>query len=225
MITFKTVVELHRQPNKTGSLLQKYIFNYFSVPLTYIIVNYTRWTPTTVTLWGFVFYVTALYFFYMKLLTAGFVFYWISFVFDIVDGNVARLKKQSTLRGAYLDIILDWIKPPFAYLFIYYHTGEGALLYLIIINFLAAGSWRIYLNLLPDTSCVRMDTPLKNFRKKKILNLSFISAIEVEFLIVGVYFIDFNPMVVYAALLIRTKDMLKNIVASYLKLRKIDTDD
>jgi len=223
-ITFKDIVELHHQPNKTGSFVQKYIFNYFSIILTYFFIRYTNFKPNHITALGFLLYLLSLFFLDSREYLLFFIFYWGSFVFDIIDGNIARLKKETSLVGAYLDIIIDWIKPSFAYLILFFLSSNEWLLYLIIINFLAAGSWRIYLNLLTnkDSQLSNLENKQKIKNRFKWINLSFISAIEVEFLVLGLYIFTFYDIFVYFAVLIRIKDFFKNMLSSLIKLNTFD---
>ncbi len=222
MISYKTIVDLHKQPNKTGSFIQKYIFNRFAIPLTYLFVNKFPLHPNVITFIGFILYSISLYALFNNFLLIGFIFYWSSFIFDIVDGNVARLTKKTSLVGAYIDILLDWIKPSFVYLFLFFLTSQSLLLCLIIINFLAAGSWRIYLNILPSESNTKKELLENNNSKYRWMSLPFISAIEVEFMVIGCYLYSFNDIWLYMALLVRLKDFAKNTLSSLIKLYKID---
>ena len=224
MITLKEIKELHKLPNKTSSVLQKYIFNWCSIYLTYFFANKTKLSPNQITFIGIIIYCFSLFSLFNQYYLVSFFLYWISFVFDIIDGNIARIKKQTSLVGAYIDIIFDWIRPSFFYLFIYfYYKSTNILLYLIIINFLAAGSWRIYLNLVSceKNSIEHVKVRLDNKIKKIYYFISKISSIEIEFL-VSLYLLLPIKLFLYLALIVRIKDMIKNIFSSILKLKQLD---
>jgi len=78
--------------------------------LTYLFANYTRSTPNQISLFALIFGLASAYFFlkgdYLNLVL-GAVTMELSFVFDCVDGKIARLKKTGTKFGAYWDFIQD----------------------------------------------------------------------------------------------------------------------
>ncbi len=99
--------------------------------LTYLLANYTRLTPNQISFCALILGLASAYFFlkgdYMHLVLGAIVME-LSFVFDCVDGKIARLKKAGTKFGAYWDFIQDRLVQ-FAALFTliwsqYQHTGN-----------------------------------------------------------------------------------------------------
>src|SRR3990167_6800006 len=78
--------------------------------LTYLFANYTGFTPNQITLFSLIFGLVSAIFFlkgdHLNLIL-GAVAMELSFVFDCVDGKIARLKKTGTQFGAYWDFIQD----------------------------------------------------------------------------------------------------------------------
>ncbi len=78
--------------------------------LTYLFANYTRLTPNQISLVALILGLASAYFFlkgdYTHLVLGAIVME-LSFVFDCVDGKIARLKKAGTKFGAYWDFIQD----------------------------------------------------------------------------------------------------------------------
>lgn len=78
--------------------------------LTYLFANYTGLTPNQITLFSLIFGLLSAYFFLKgdyPNLVLGAIAMELSFVFDCVDGKIARLKKTGTQFGAYWDFIQD----------------------------------------------------------------------------------------------------------------------
>jgi len=81
-----------------------------AIRLTYFFANYTGFTPNQITLFSLIFGLVSTYFFLKgdyPNLVLGAVAMELSFVFDCVDGKIARLKKTETQFGAYWDFIQD----------------------------------------------------------------------------------------------------------------------
>jgi phosphatidylglycerophosphate synthase len=78
--------------------------------LSLIVINRTNLTPNEITIGAFVLVPVAAYFFSTGTVTGlllGALFFEINYLFDCVDGTVARVKKLGTPLGAFLDPILD----------------------------------------------------------------------------------------------------------------------
>jgi len=78
--------------------------------LSLIIINRTNLTPNAITLGAFIFIPFAAYFYGLGNyygLVFGAVFFELNYLFDCVDGTVARVKKLGTPLGTYLDPMLD----------------------------------------------------------------------------------------------------------------------
>lgn len=78
--------------------------------LSLFFINHTRITPNAITLYSFIFVILSAVSFIKGThsgLILGALFFEINYLFDCVDGTVARVKKMSSPLGAYLDPVLD----------------------------------------------------------------------------------------------------------------------
>lgn len=78
--------------------------------LTYLFANYTGLTPNQITIFSLILGLLSAYFFLKgdyPNLVLGAIAMELSFVFDCVDGKIARLKKTGTQFGAYWDFMQD----------------------------------------------------------------------------------------------------------------------
>lgn len=104
--TYNEVKEsFHNQESWLNVLLIKYI----TIPITFLVVNYTRVTPNIISAISLVFGIMSAFFYFSGSLMLGAVFYIISYIFDAIDGKVARLTKTGKVYGAWLDIFIDRI--------------------------------------------------------------------------------------------------------------------
>jgi phosphatidylglycerophosphate synthase len=106
--------------------------------LTLLIANYTKITPNQITTLSLVFAIFSGVAFYYEKLVVGAVLYQISYIFDIVDGSLARVKSQSSQIGAFYDVLTDWLKAPILIYILFTETGQRDLyiviLFLLFIN-------------------------------------------------------------------------------------------
>ena len=114
--------------------------------LSLFFINNTSIRPTTITLGSFVFVLCSAYCFAQGTygyLVLGAVFFEVNYLFDFVDGTIARVKKMGTPSGAYLDSFLDRVRIvllAFCLAYGLYQTGQqgaavlGVLLYLGVNN-------------------------------------------------------------------------------------------
>ncbi len=227
-INFEQVLSLYNDEHKKPSFWQIYISNPLSIIPTYIIAKYTNIKPNTITFFGFFLFLLSLYFYFIKYTFLAILLFQLSFIMDIVDGNIARLKNLGSKLGAYIDIMFDWLKPGILYLFTWYITDNILLLFLIIINYMAAADWRVRESLLASnkkqTSKININTKQKKpfifMIQKKIL--SKINSIEVEMIIATFYLYFLNDIFLYMALIIRLKDLILTVTKSVILLRDND---
>lgn len=110
-VSWKEVVEVSRKHKE----LAMRATDYFSRPLTYMLVNYTKITPNQVSIISFLFILTSAYLFlkggYNNILIGSFLAF-VYNILDMIDGMIARLKKKSSLMGQWLDGILGYISFP-----------------------------------------------------------------------------------------------------------------
>jgi len=83
------------------------LLRYITLPLVFIMVNYTKITPNIISVLSMGFgIISAYYYFSGNVLLAG-LMYFISYIFDATDGKVARITKTGKPYGAWMDICID----------------------------------------------------------------------------------------------------------------------
>ena len=88
---------------KTESWIGKFLFNWFTLRFAVFIANYTKLTPRMLSIIGFSSALIAAYFFLKGYVIIGAILFFIRYLFDQIDGDVARLKKDPSRWGVYLD--------------------------------------------------------------------------------------------------------------------------
>ena len=86
-----------------------FVLKYITMPLVYLMVNYTKITPNIISLLSIIFGVYSAYNFFTGNVILGGAMYLISYIFDATDGKVARITKTGKPYGAWLDICIDRI--------------------------------------------------------------------------------------------------------------------
>lgn len=84
-----------------------FILKYITLPLVYLMVNYTKITPNIISLLSITFGVCSAYSYTVGDTLLGGLMYFISYIFDATDGKVARITKTGKPYGAWLDICID----------------------------------------------------------------------------------------------------------------------
>ena len=100
--------------------------------LTYFVAKYTKLTPNQITVISFIFSVFAGVEIANNHYILGAILYQISYIFDIVDGALARVKSLSSKYGAFLDVFTDWFKAPLLITLMLYQEGRFELLIAIL---------------------------------------------------------------------------------------------
>lgn len=95
----------HNQEPWLNVLLIKYI----TIPLTFLVVNFTKITPNIISGMSLVFGIMSAFFYFSGSLLLGAIMYIISYILDAIDGKVARLTNTGKVYGAWLDIFIDRI--------------------------------------------------------------------------------------------------------------------
>jgi len=108
MVKLDDIEKVFKQRNWWDLIVNLKITKY----LTYYIANYTKLTPNQITLISLIFAVFAGIAFLNQYYVAGAILYQISYIFDIVDGALARVTNQTSKFGAFLDVFTDWLKAP-----------------------------------------------------------------------------------------------------------------
>ncbi len=85
----------------------------------YLVANYTNWTPNFLSVLSFVFSLITGIAFLGGYWWLGAISFQISLLFDFIDGRLARLKKQGTFFGEFLDNFFDQAKAGFLVIVLY----------------------------------------------------------------------------------------------------------
>jgi len=153
MINFKKIEAVFKEKSWWAIIVNLVPAKY----LTYIIANYTKLTPNQVTFISFIFAVLAGIAFYFNYFVVGAILYQISYIFDIVDGALARVKNKTSKFGAFFDVFTDWIKAPFLIIILLYKEHEFILMNIII--------FLLYLN-----CCINKYNDMLYFTTKKSIS-------------------------------------------------------
>ena len=86
--------------------LTHYVLRRLSIPIAKHLIPSTI-SPISITIAGFILGIISAFFLAINQFTIALILLLFSLVIDVVDGEVARLRKQSTKRGAFLDSLLD----------------------------------------------------------------------------------------------------------------------
>ncbi|MGM0596876.1 MAG: CDP-alcohol phosphatidyltransferase family protein [Myxococcota bacterium] len=96
-----------KKPIENDGVVAYYLGRPLSRIVSKILIN-TPITPNQVTIFSFIAALAGAYLVATpSTVIAGAVLYWVSFVFDCVDGELARLKYQGSRTGQWLDTIID----------------------------------------------------------------------------------------------------------------------
>lgn len=166
------------------------IFRKISIIITKYIVR-TNLSPNSITFISFIIGLIAAYFLALglwKFLIIGGILVFISYTLDDVDGEVARLKKMGSAKGAWLDMIFDRIREAVLFFGICFGLYGQTLNYKVwIYGFIALVS--IYLTeIIADTTKTRLESEKlrkahSNFFLTKILTRL---KIKPQFLTLGI---------------------------------------
>ena len=110
------------------------ILKYITLPLVYLIVNYTKITPNGISLISLVLGLASAYSYYKGSVLLGGILYLLSYIFDAIDGKVARITQKGKAYGSWLDIFIDrinlvLISTAIAYNY-YQYTNDVSLIFL-----------------------------------------------------------------------------------------------
>ena len=124
-----------------GSITSRLVMNHVSVPFIYVISNYTKITPNNITIIGFLLGLYSMYLFLDNSFIFGIIFFELSYIFDCIDGRLARLTNNTSKIGDMLDHILGQflvliLSIPF-FLYFYYLNMYKEILLLVLFIFLS----------------------------------------------------------------------------------------
>jgi phosphatidylglycerophosphate synthase len=203
--------------------------------IIWFIANKTKFTPNSITTFGFCIAIFSALFFYKGYFFWGAVLFQLSFALDVVDGSLARLKNLQSTIGEFYDVATDWIKPGINILAL--AIASDHLLFftiILIISYIAGGLGRVYqvLSLRESLdekemkiSSVVLQTTSSNLVKHILKGyIDFMirhkliktpGMVEFEGMILFLFPLTGNLLFVYIALLIRLLNLLMIILASY----------
>ncbi len=89
------------------SWLNVFVISFITKPLTFLVVNFTKITPNIISVVSLLLGIISafLYFTGNEIWGAG--IYFVSYVFDAIDGKVARLKGTGKVYGSWVDVFVD----------------------------------------------------------------------------------------------------------------------
>jgi len=127
-------------PKSKRGLTSNYFYRPISICFSYLVAD----LPISANMWTIVQIivgVTGCVFFFLLNPILGILFIQLSYLFDCVDGEIARYKKQESTIGKYLDTVGHFlIIPLFYYSFSYYLNKKYGLELLLIFGFLMSFS-------------------------------------------------------------------------------------
>jgi hypothetical protein len=84
-----------------------FLLKYLTVPLVYLMVNFTNITPNFISIISLIFGISSAFFYFTGDLFFGCLLYFIAYIFDATDGKVARIKGNGTAYGFWVDTFID----------------------------------------------------------------------------------------------------------------------
>ena len=131
-----------------GSIISVLFMNRISMPFIFIIANYTRITPNQITLIGFLFGLYAALLFYNENYILGVILFEISYLFDCIDGRLARLTNNTSKIGDMYDhflgqLLILILTIPFA---IHFYLLNMQLQFLFLIMFVFLSPFYYFVN-------------------------------------------------------------------------------
>ncbi|GAX86854.1 conserved hypothetical protein [Lebetimonas natsushimae] len=139
--------------------------------ITYFVANKTNITPNQITFISFIVAILAGEAFFKGYFILGAILYQLSFIFDIVDGALARVTNQSSKFGAFFDVFTDWIKAPLLFVIIFLKTNHYySLIFLLLLLF-----WLCLANKYNDMLFYKGTKSIsKNIAEKSFSEMNFI---------------------------------------------------
>jgi phosphatidylglycerophosphate synthase len=166
--------------------LNTYLYGYFSVRITRMLLH-TKITPNQITILSFIFAVTASIFFLLgnyMYLVIGAIAFQISFILDLVDGEVAIYRGIRSTFGAYFDSFSDAVGKVMVFSSLAYGQFSLNNNYLILVLAILAVSNSLLLDLINYMSKYHFNIK-KNILYSKKFNL-FIGGVEGTTFLIGI---------------------------------------
>ena len=119
MVDYKSIENVYKDRNWWDLLWNLKVAKY----ITYYVANYTKLTPNQITLISLIIAIFSGFAFYHSYFIIGAILFQLSYIFDIVDGALARVTNQNSKYGAFLDVFTDWFKAPLLVVVIFYNLN------------------------------------------------------------------------------------------------------
>jgi len=183
-----------------------------------IIISPTPITPNMVTVFSFLLNLFANYQILSGELSFAALFFFISFIMDCVDGQLARERDTVSKFGIYLDIVLDSLKDLITFIVLISYFANGnffnySLLAMLIVSFSVLLDWvrKTIINIVKETKpmtpgilsnygIVFWSGPIRNFLIVSCLIFKFPEGIILYSCFVGVYFTFIKGLKIYSLL-------------------------
>jgi phosphatidylglycerophosphate synthase len=170
--------EIKKTQKKTDAWWTVLVIDKIAMRLLWLIANYTKITPNQITVMGFLFSILAAFCFFqgqhVYLIIGAFLFE-LGFVFDCMDGKLARLKNLKSDFGKYLDGVFDRWKIIFGLLGLafgqYFIANDNMYLMLGFVYALIAAIGMFYLGEIEDLILNKYKSKQENQENKKPDNL------------------------------------------------------
>lgn len=107
-----SIPEVRLSAKKLDAMWTTLVVDQFAIPLTWLVANFTSFSPNQVTLFSKLLGFSSFFFFIRAdhaSLIIGALLFELSFILDCVDGKLARLKNMASPIGAFFDYVSDRI--------------------------------------------------------------------------------------------------------------------
>jgi phosphatidylglycerophosphate synthase len=101
-----TYKDIKKSFKEGSSFIASFVMDYVSVPFVWFFSNFTKVTPNQITFIGFFWGLLASFSFFFNKFIIGIIFFELSYIFDCIDGRLARLTNKTSKVGDMYDHIL-----------------------------------------------------------------------------------------------------------------------
>mgnify|MGYP001574295434 CR=1 FL=1 len=128
--------EIKNSFHDTEPWVNVFVLKYITLPLVYLMVNYTRITPNIISFISLFLGVLSAFFYFIGFELEASFMYICSYIFDATDGKVARITGKGKVYGAWLDTFVDRLNLVLISLAISYNHYElyGSISFLLLNN-------------------------------------------------------------------------------------------
>lgn len=123
-IRFKTLLKTNGLFHKSEPWINIFLLKYLTVYITFLVLNFTNLKPNHLSIISLTLGMISCLWFITGNQIVGASFYFVSYLFDAVDGKLARVLKLSSLQGAIIDALVDRLVIIFLSLSLVYYTNN-----------------------------------------------------------------------------------------------------